>query len=134
MFPYLINEIETSYLANATAWTTTVTLTAADLKNAVGPVLVTVMAPAGGSGTLTITPVMSQDDSSFENVPAAAIVNRVTGLTTTLTTLTSTAMTQQFGLIRDQLDRYVSLTLSGTGSQTVTVLVQYARAYTSQAV
>lgn len=136
MFPYLDNALSFNWLQNAATIIATTTPTGIDLVNAVGPVGLAVAAPAGGSGSLDLQPVMSTDGTTWVNVPAAAILDPVTGLPTTLAHITSAAYTAVVYLKRDELYRYVSLTQTPnpSASRVVTVQALFARAYTSQAV
>lgn len=135
MYPYLDNSLAINWLYTA-AVTGATTPTAVDLANAIGPVGLTVKVPSGGTGTLSLQPVMSTDNVTFVNVPADAILDPVTGLQTTFTNVTSTGSTQTVYLKRDELYRYVSILLSTPNavSQTVNVVELHIRAYTSQSV
>ena len=136
MFPYLDNALNILWLQNSASVSSTTTPTGVDLVNAVGPVAITAANPASGSGTLALQPVMSVDNTTWVNVPADAILDPITGLQTTMANLTSAGGTQVVYLKRDELSRYVSLTetITPTASLTVSVQVEYLRAYTSQAI
>lgn len=137
MFAYIANQQSVNVIANTQAITSTgATTTAVDVSNFVGPVLVTVIVPAGGTNTMTITPVHSvTNGSGYANIPAAAILSATTGLATTLSTVSTTASVQTFALNRELLRQYVAITLSGTSlAQTVTIVVSALQQYTSTSV
>jgi hypothetical protein len=136
MFNYLDNALANNWLNLGTVNATT-TPTGQDLVNAIGPVMLTVKAASGGSGTLALQPVMSLDNVTFVNVPADSILDSTTGLATTLTNITGSAgSTQTVYLKRDALMRYVSITLTPVVafSATVAILEAHQRAYTSTTV
>jgi len=136
MFQYLDNALAINWLNLGTISSTT-TVTGADLINAVGPVALTVKAASGGSGTVALQPVMSTDNASWVNVPADSILDPTTGLQTTFSNIVgATGSTQTVYLKRDEMMRYVSLTLTPVVafSATVAVVEEHLRSYTSTTV
>lgn len=141
MFTYLDNQFSPNWLNNGTINSTT-TPTGVDIVNAIGPVLLTVQVPTGGSGTLSVQPVMSTAGTTgpWVNVPADAILDPVTGLQTTFANIAGSAGTGAAGasvyLKRDELERYISVTFTpvGAGSMTVNLFEGHLRAYTSTSV
>lgn len=135
MFPYLDNSLATNWLQAASV-TSTSTPAGIDITSAIGPVGLIIKTVASGSGTLAYQPVMSTDNVTFVNVPADAILAYPTGLQTTLTNTTSAGAEQKVYLKRDELYRYISVTLTVTPSatQTVNILEVHNLAYTSTAV
>lgn len=104
--------------------------TTVDLGPDVGTVIVAVFAAAGGSGTLTIVPEYSADDSSYTAIPAAQILDPTTGSTYSLTTITTAASKQVFALQKVNLERYLRIYFTGTAlTQTVSTVVLALRQY-----
>lgn len=141
MFGYLDNGLSINGLLNNATVTTTQTPTGIDCQNAVGPIGLTFSAASGGSGTLSLQPVMSTDNTTFVNVPADAILDPTTGLQTTFANYVGSVGTSVNGvtvyLKKDELMRYISLTLTnvgGAGSITASARIQFMRGYTSQSV
>lgn len=134
-FPYFDNTLSVNVVTTASINSTT-TPTGIDTLNAVWSPALMLRVPSGGNGTLAYQPVHSDDNSSFVNVPAAAILDSTTGLATTIANTTSAAALQTVYLARDQIKRYVSVTVTPTpsGTQTVNLFLLFPRAYTSQAV
>lgn len=135
MFPYIDNSLADNWLQLG-AVTTTTTPTGIDITNAIGPVGLSIKIPSGGSGTLSLQPVMSLDNTTFVNVPSAAILAKPTGLPTTITNATSAGLTVTVYLKRDELYKYVSVLLTpvGAASQTVAIVELHSLSYTSTAV
>jgi hypothetical protein len=136
MFNYLDNALANNWL-NLGSVSTTTTPTGQDLINAIGPVMLTVKVPSGGSGTLALQPVMSLDNVTFVNVPTDSILDSTTGLATTFSNIAGSAgSTQTVYLKRDALMRYVSITLTPVVafSGTVAILEAHQRAYTATSV
>lgn len=135
MFTYIVNDLAFNWLNNG-AITSTTTPTAVDLINAVGPVLMAVKAISGGSGTLSVQPVMSTDNVTFVNVPADAILDPTTGLPNySIPQLVGSTGTEvKFGLKRDELMRYISITYTpvGSASMTVNAAEMHLRPYSPQ--
>ena len=137
MFSYLVNDLGFNWLQNG-AVTSTTTPAGVDLVNAIGPVLCAIQVPSGGTGTLAIQPVMSTDDSSWVNVPADAILDPVTGLPgySVPNVVGAAGGKVKFGLKRDELMRYISITFSPVVAVSVTVnaVEMHLSSYTSQSV
>ncbi len=136
MFTFLDNSLGFNWL-QAAAITSTTTPAGIDIINAIGPVLIAVKVPSGGSGTLALQPVMSLDNTTFVNVPADAILDPVTGLQTTLANIVgSTGAAESVYLKRDELMRYISVTQTPVVafSGTVNIVEAHLRSYTSLAV
>jgi len=137
MFTYLDNALGINWLQNG-AVTSSTTPAGVDLVNAVGPVLMAIQVPSGGTGTLSIQPVMATDNTTFVNVPADAILNPVTGVPgyTIPNVVGSAGGKVQFGLKRDELMRYLSVTLAPVGAVSVTVnaIELHLQSYTSLSV
>ena len=135
---YLDNGFSCQWLEPVVTVTSTTTPTAIDIANAFGPVLLQVTIPSGGSGTLSLQPVHSSDNSTFGSIPADAILDPITGLATTFANIAGAAGgSQAVYLKRDELKRYVSITFTNVGtagSVTVAAILGYLRSYTSQSV
>ena len=140
MFQYLDNALAINWLNNVNVNSTT-TPTGVDIINAVGPVALLVQVPSGGSGTLALQPVMSTTGTSgpWTNVPADAILDPTTGLQTTFANIAGAAGSTTgvtVYLKRDELERYISITLTPVvaASMTVAVVEEHLRSYTSTSV
>jgi len=148
MFNYLADSTVVLSVANNLAVTGTgTTVGMIDVSNAVGPILITCVSPAGGTNTMTITPVMNTINSTtgVTNIPANALViaagtigtvyapgaTNSPGLPATFATVTSTAVVQTLAVLRELTQRYIGVTLSGaTLTQTITITVTYMKQYT----
>lgn len=132
MFTYLLNDLGSNWLV-AQEITSATTPAGVDIINAVGPVMIFIKVPSGGSGSLSVTPVMSTDDTTFVSVPSSAILDPTTGLPGyTIPTLVGAAGGEvSFGLKRDELMRYLSVTFTPVGSadMTVNALEAHLRSY-----
>jgi hypothetical protein len=139
MLGFSVNQFAVNVPLSGSSITTATTTGAIDLKNALGPILVTQSIAAGGSGTLVPTVTMSADDSTYVAVPSTALLSATTGKAATLSNLLSTSVAAapvSFALKRDELMRYVKITYTPTPTATMTVSVAefHALAYTSQSV
>lgn len=144
MFTYLSNSEVVNVIANTLLITNTVdvnwpiaapdaTTPEIDITGAVGPIMITVIAKTGGTGTTTVQPVMRVSTTSdYTDVPAASILSATTGLATTFSTLGTGASVQTVALNREHLDKYVAVKFSGMTSRTITVTVSFLTQYSGQ--
>ena len=148
MFNYIADSLVVSVAANTQAISGTgTTVGMIDVSNAVGPILITTISPSGGTGTMTIQPVMNTINSTtgVANVPTAALViaagaigtvyapgaTNSPGLPSTFSTVAAAASVQTLAVLRELTQRYIGVTLSGTGlTQTITIVVSYMKQYT----
>jgi len=86
-----------------------------DVEGFVGNIFINVAARAGGTNSMAITVEHSETSGSgFEEVPASALFNPLTGEADTFDAVTTAATDQTLGLNRQQLKRYVRVVLAGT--------------------
>ena len=137
MFTYLTDQLSISVPANAQAISGTgTTVGMVDISNAVGPITITVACPAGGTGTMTITPVMNtvNSTSGVSNVPAAALVAQSgasAGQAATFSNVAASASVQTLSVVKELSMRYLGITFGGSGlTQTATVTITFLKQYT----
>jgi hypothetical protein len=148
MFNYISDALVISAAANTQAISGTgTTVGMIDVSNAVGPILITTISPSGGTGTMTITPVMNTTNSTSGTtvVPANALVvasgaigtvyapgaTNSPGQPATFASVAAAASVQTLAVLRELSQRYIGVTLGGTGlTQTVTIVVTYMKQYT----
>ena len=95
-----------------------------DVSKYVGNIFLNVSQGAGGSDTLVVTVTHSlTSGGTFAAVPASALFNPETGDADTFDDLVAVATDQTLGLNRQQLKRYVLVTLTGASSNDNTVSV-----------
>ncbi len=98
--------------------------TAVDVSEYIGPVFLSVAFNATGTDTPAVTVEHSLDNTTFAAVPASALVDIGTGQPATFTTPTaSTAQDETLQLVRQQLQRYVRVVLTGAVSSARTASV-----------
>jgi hypothetical protein len=120
------NLIATTF--NSAVTSTGVSSTAFDLDNAAGDVLLIVNARTGGTADMTVTVQHSiSGTGDWATVPAAAIISNTTGAASAFADISTTAYQQVRHVVRQQLRRFVRVTLAGT---TVTHNVAISWVYT----
>lgn len=136
-FVFNVNQNRQFLLTNAAITTTgsaTVNSTVLDTANAEGQILLIVSARASGTGTMTIGVEHSFDNTTFVSVPAAALVDAITGDQATFDVVTTSASTQARALRTDLLRRYVRVTYTGTDlAHNVAAAAVITRKYTEDA-
>lgn len=148
MFNYIADSVVINAAANTQAISGTgTTVGMIDVSNAVGPVLITVISPAGGTGTMTIQPVMNTINSTagVSNVPVNALLiagatigtvylpgaTNSPGLPGTFANVAASASVQTLAVARELTMRYIGVTLGGSGlTQTATIIVTFMKQYT----
>ena len=106
-----------------------------DVSKYVGNIFLNVSQGAGGSDTLVVTVTHSlTSGGTFAAVPASALFNPEPGDADTFDDLVAVATDQTLGLNRQQLKRYVLVTLTGASSNdnTVSVVAAGQPQYTEQ--
>jgi len=95
-----------------------------------GPIYLNVACNATGTDTPAITVEHSLDDSTYAAVPAASLMNILTGAADTFTTPTaSTAQDEVLALNLQQCKRYVRVVLTGAVSSARTFSIAAAGVY-----
>ncbi len=114
--------------AGVSASSTASTSTGVDISETIGNLLLTYQARTGGTGTVTVAIEHSSDlSSNYSAVPAAALLDALTGEPTTLSTFSTTGAEVTVGLRRDLIKKYIRISFSGT-----TLTQNYAVALLSQ--
>lgn len=106
-----------------------------DVSKYVGNIFLNIAQVAGGSDTLTITVQhATTSGGTFGAVPASALFDPTTGNAATFTNLGATASDETLGLNRQQLKRYVRVSLAGASSNDniVTITAAGQPGYTEQ--
>lgn len=132
MFTYIASALSVNVMANTQAITSSgADLARVDVSGAEGPILITLIVPAGGSNTMS-TAVYSHtaDAASGSAIPAAALVSATTGAAATFADVSTAASVQTLAVNRELVKRYLYLHLTGTTlTQTVTVVVTFLKKY-----
>jgi hypothetical protein len=149
MFTYLVDALSVNSAANylsisgsGGAYSSFI-----DTSNAVGPIVVTVIVPSGGTNTMTIQPVMNTvaSSSGATNVPTAALIVQSAAVGTvytpgqsgspgtpgTFATVSTSASVQTLAVVRELCQRYLAVNFTGTSlTQHATVVISFLKQYT----
>lgn len=97
---------------------------------AVGNLFLNIAARSGGTNTMALVVEHSEDNSSWETVPASALFNPQTGAAATFTSVTTAATDETLALNTQQLKRYLRVSYTGgTLTQNIAVTVVYQPQY-----
>ena len=97
----------------ADSYAADVTPTGTDIAGYHGDILAHINVGVASSGDVAFTvqhnDVATSGDGGWASVPAAALVNKLTGAAATFTNVTTTASAQTLELKRDRLKRYIRI-------------------------
>ncbi len=103
---------------------------ASDVSKFVGNLFLNVSVGASNNDTPSFTVEHSADNSTFTAIPASALFDPATGDAATFTdAVAATASDQTLGLVRQQLKRYVRVSIAGAVSSARTISVTMAGQY-----
>lgn len=108
--------VELLLLSNAAFSSSGGSTTGRDITPYTGNLFLLVSDRAGGTAAATVTVEHSTDlSTNYSTVPANALFNVNTGADATFADLSTSASTQVLGLNRQQLKKYIRVTIAGTG-------------------